>query len=55
MKSLRVYDKLSEGNKNKIASMKTILYKLQKENLINEDIGFTLFELFGKNIPVYYW
>ncbi|CAI6346237.1 unnamed protein product [Macrosiphum euphorbiae] len=34
--------------KKKIASMKTIITKLQNENLINEDVGFTLLESFGK-------
>jgi len=33
--------------KKKIASMKTIITKLQNENLINEDVGFTLLESFG--------
>lgn len=33
--------------KKKIASIKTIITKLQNENLINEDVGFTLLESFG--------
>jgi len=33
----------------KIATMKEIIKKLQKENLINEDVGYTLLESFGNN------
>lgn len=33
--------------KKKIATLKEIIEKLQKENLINEDVGYTLLESFG--------
>jgi len=35
--------------KKKIATLKEIIEKLQKENLINEDVGYTLLESFGNN------
>ncbi|KAE9524080.1 hypothetical protein AGLY_015445, partial [Aphis glycines] len=35
--------------RKKIATMKTIIKKLQNENLINEDVGFTLLKSFGNN------
>jgi len=48
-KKLKIVQQTVKRQNKKIASMKTIITKLQKENLINEDIGYTLLESFGKN------